>query len=105
MPKTGDKSATSERPSARFNARMDLVRGEIWPVHEPEKRQCKQGANDHCQSREKPELLLLVGQHWLSPAGGAVWHNSAIIPGHGITGMGCSPHINQEFFSYYSGCL
>ena len=41
--------------------RIDLVRGETWLIHQPDKRNGKQGADANKQSGKKPDLLLMFG--------------------------------------------
>jgi hypothetical protein len=38
--------------------RMDLVHDETWPVQQPEKRHCKQGAYHHGHPRPLPQSIL-----------------------------------------------
>jgi predicted phage-related endonuclease len=46
---------------AHWTMKIDLVRDKTGPVHQPEKRNGKQGADDHEQSDKKPDLLLMRG--------------------------------------------
>jgi hypothetical protein len=68
--------------------RTDLVRDETVPAQQPEERHGKQGADDHRQPCKKADLLLMPGQHWLSPASGLVCHNSPDYTGSRHIGHG-----------------
>jgi hypothetical protein len=58
-----------------WTMKIDLVSDITKPVQQPEKRNGKQGADNHKQSDKKPDLLLMPGQTRFSPATVMISHS------------------------------
>lgn len=67
------------KPMPIWTMRIDLVSDKTRLVHNPAKQCYEQEADEHQQSGQKPDLLLMRGQSWFSRASVMICHNFPIL--------------------------
>lgn len=95
-------SCSSASVVPRRGFQTDSMTDKTSLIHQPENRGCKQKANEHGQSGQKPDLLLMRGLRWLSSAYVLKRHPFYLYAGPWDTAIRCLPHMDFLEFSLAS---